>query len=153
MNTIKKAVVRVNGKINKTFEDSNKAASFARFLIETGTKKEEIRCRWELLAIHEKARTNGLQVIQDVDGREIYNAVTDATSDYYIQIDLSEMIYANLYFKKYRFQSDERMYVECLKTYSSRLPDQNKPSNSHRAICSQEKWDAFELAGKILANI
>ena len=149
----KKAVVRIGGAIEKTFNEAHEAAWFARFLITNGTKRENMKVSWEYVTTPQKAITNGLNVTQDVDGREIYKTLLKAFADYYVQIDLTDLDHKNIWYKECDLKTNERIGFESLRTATELNPGEGRPTNSHRAIMSQAKWDIYESVGKMLANI
>lgn len=149
----KKAVVRISGAIEKAFNKAHDAVWYARFLVENGTKKENIRIGWEFVKTPQKALTNDLSVSQDVDGREIYTTLPKSFADYYAQIDLTNIDTDNIWFKQYDLKTSQRIGFESLRTATELNPDDGRSGSSHKAIMSQAKWDIYELVGKMMANI
>lgn len=149
----KKAVVRISGAIEKSFNESHDAVWFARFLVANGTKRENIKIGWEFVTTPQKALTNDLNVSQDADGREIYVALPKTFADYYAQIELTSIATGNIWFKEYDLKTGERIGFESLRSFSELNTSDGRSGSSHRAIMSPSKWDIYELAGKMLANI
>jgi hypothetical protein len=149
----KKAVVRISGAIEKSFDEAHDAVWYARFLVANGTKRENIKIGWEFVKTPQKALTNDLSVSQDVDGREIYTTLPQPFADYYAQIELKNIDTGNIWFKEYDLKTNERIGFESLRNWSELNPADGRSGSSHRAIMSQAKWDTYELVGKMMANI
>jgi hypothetical protein len=149
----KKAVVRISGAIEKSFNEAHDAVWYARFLVANGTKRENIKVCWEFVTPPQKALTNELNVSQDFDGRDIYVALPKVFADYYAQIELTNIDTGNIWFKEYDLRTNDRIGFESLRTATELNPADGRSGSSHRTIMSQAKWDTYELVGKMLANI